>query len=68
MDAIEDPVESRGWRMTECDACGVNTWDVLVGDANGWKVCFTCIAEFVKETDATQEAFEWWIENERGNV
>lgn len=48
----------------KCDACGVNDWDANVDD---WYVCFTCVAEFVKETDATHEAFEWWIENERAD-
>lgn len=51
----------------KCDACGINQWNVMVEYSEGWHVCFTCIAEFVKETDATQEAFDWWVEKERGN-
>ena len=58
-----------------CDACGVNAAQVAVGtDARyglaseyKWSVCFLCVGEFVKETDATYEAFDWWIEKERGN-
>lgn len=53
----------------KCDACGINARQVIVGDTeDGWRVCFTCIAEFVKETDATPEAFDWWVERARKGV
>lgn len=48
----------------KCEACGINQWNASVG---GWHLCFQCIATFVADTDATPEAFEWWISKEQGN-
>ena len=51
--------------ITKCEVCGLNQWKALV---EGWHVCFLCIAEFVKETDATIEAWNWWAAHEAGII